>query len=36
MRMGALARARSADFQWDAILDRLIADYQEIAARASR
>ena len=32
MRMGALARTRSASFQWDAILDRLITDYQEIVS----
>ncbi len=29
-RMAPKARARSAAFRWDAILDRLIADYQEI------
>lgn len=31
-RMSANARARSASFDWDSILDRLILDYQEIAS----
>ena len=30
-RMGDAARAKSAAFQWDAILDRLIDDYRELA-----
>ncbi len=30
MRMSENARARSASFDWDVILDRLIADYQDI------
>jgi glycosyltransferase involved in cell wall biosynthesis len=33
LRIAEAARARSAMFRWDAILDRLVADYQEIAAR---
>lgn len=33
LAIGREARRRSAAFQWDAILDRLIADYQEIAGR---
>lgn len=35
-RMSAAARAKSAAFEWDAILDRLIGDYQEIVRRAAR
>ncbi|MEK7265352.1 MAG: glycosyltransferase family 1 protein [Pseudomonadota bacterium] len=31
-RMGDAARAKSAAFQWDAILNRLLADYREIVA----
>jgi len=30
MRMAEIARAKCASFQWDAILDRLMADYQEV------
>jgi glycosyltransferase involved in cell wall biosynthesis len=35
LRMGSLARTKSAEFEWGAILDRLIADYQDIVAGAS-
>ncbi|NWG92092.1 MAG: glycosyltransferase family 1 protein [Parvularculaceae bacterium] len=35
MRMGSLARTRSAAFEWSAILDRLITDYQDIVATTS-
>lgn len=31
MRMAAAARTKSASYEWETILDRLIADYQEIA-----
>lgn len=31
-KMGAAARANSSAFEWDAILDRLVTDYQDIAA----
>lgn len=31
-RMGEAARDKSAAFQWDAILNRLLADYREISA----
>lgn len=31
-RMGAAARSKSSAFDWDAILDRLVADYQEFSA----
>ncbi len=30
MRLAANARAKSASFQWDVILDRLITDYQDV------
>ncbi len=33
-RMSAAARAKSASFDWDAILDSLVTDYQALAARA--
>jgi glycosyltransferase involved in cell wall biosynthesis len=31
-KMGAAARVKASAFVWDAILDRLVTDYQEIAA----
>lgn len=35
-RMGEAARSKAAYFDWQSILDRLIADYQEVAAAAKR
>lgn len=34
-RMGAAARAKSASFEWDSILDHLVLDYQEIVSRGA-
>jgi glycosyltransferase involved in cell wall biosynthesis len=33
-RMGAAARAKSASFNWQTILDRLITDYQAVVAKS--
>lgn len=34
LRMGAAARAKSASYDWEAILDRLVTDYQAVVAAA--